>query len=612
MTQGNLTTRTEPYAIAAARGEEPDLVSLSSMLAFLRRSASLILGTAIIVLSVGIVYVAMTPPGYVAHAELLIESQKQPFFWNQAGIIDLTVDNAQVESQLEVLRSERIASVVINKLQLTEDPEFVSIGPSNDFERSRAAIGSFMSRANARRIGQSYMIEVSFRSNDAEKAAKIVNTITAAYLQDNLQAKIDAAKEANTWAERRITEVGVRLNSAAAEVQKFKADHGIVDATSTQSLYINTLTELEARVQSYRKLYESFLEKLTQNAEQESFPSSAARVISGATTPLAKNFPKTGLILSFSLLLGMLLGFALAFVREMIDYSINSPKQFFRTFGMECFGVLPKHRKLVNRAWLFEAPAHDPQSPFVTGLQGIKVAIQLVARSRSLKVIGVTSAGAGEGKSTVAASLASLYAIAGRPPLLIDADFRHASISRDLAPDAKVHLPQLLEGPVQSQADTSVSGEVRRSTGLRIISAGAVGYRPVGSADTLSSSEMGALLEQLKVNYPLIIIDLPGLDTAPDARAIGPYLDACVLVAEYGKTQIDAFQDVVNAMAICDIPVLGGVINKANSNPFQLSLNFSLQNIRTAAKRYWPRGRKKMNPAAVGSPYETTSGKFPH
>src|SRR6476660_5821440 len=112
MTQGNLTTRTEPYAIAAARGEEPDLVSLSSMLAFLRRSASLILGTAIIVLSVGIVYVAMTPPGYVAHAELLIESQKQPFFWNQAGIIDLTVDNAQVESQLEVLRSERIASVV--------------------------------------------------------------------------------------------------------------------------------------------------------------------------------------------------------------------------------------------------------------------------------------------------------------------------------------------------------------------------------------------------------------------------------------------------------------------------------------------------------------------
>ena len=456
------------------------------------------------------------------------------------------------------------------------------------------------------------MIEVSFRSNDAEKAAKIVNVITAAYLQDNLQAKIDAAKEANTWAERRITEVGVRLNSAAAEVQKFKADHGIVDATSSQSLYINTLTELEARVQSYRKLYESFLEKLTQNAEQESFPSSAARVISAATTPLAKNFPKTNVILSFSLLLGMLLGFALAFIRDVIDCSINNPKQFRKTFGMECLGVLPKHRKRVSRAWLFEAAAHDPQSAFVNGLQGIKVALQLVARSRSLKVIGVTSAGSGDGKSTVAAGLASLYAIAGRTPLLIDADFRHASISRDLARDAKVHLLQLLEGPVEGRADTSLLGEVGRSTGVRIISAAAVGHRPIGSTDALSSPEMEALLEQLKVKYSIIIIDLPALDTAPDARAIGPYLDACVLVAEHGKTQIDAFQDVVNAMEICGIPVLSGVINKASSNAFELGLDFSLRHIKSVAKRYWPRGRKKMGPATVGSSYETSSGKFPH
>ncbi|HXO02292.1 MAG TPA: Wzz/FepE/Etk N-terminal domain-containing protein, partial [Stellaceae bacterium] len=136
-------------------------VTLADATNFLQQQFWLIAGAMAAAMVLAALYVLFTPAEYVARAELLIEPGKQRALWQDNGVVDLTIDNAQVESQVEVLQSERIANDVIARLGLVNDPEFLK--PGSDYERQRATLGQFEGARSARRIGQSYAIEVSFR-----------------------------------------------------------------------------------------------------------------------------------------------------------------------------------------------------------------------------------------------------------------------------------------------------------------------------------------------------------------------------------------------------------------------------------------------------------------
>src|SRR5690242_11618760 len=120
-TERLLDARDETWPAAA---REQDFVTLDGMLAVFKRSLWRILLVVALAVLAATVYVMVTPRGYTSTAQIMIESQKQQLIWQTPGLLDLTVDNAQVESQVEVLRSERIASQVIDRLNLTQDAEF--------------------------------------------------------------------------------------------------------------------------------------------------------------------------------------------------------------------------------------------------------------------------------------------------------------------------------------------------------------------------------------------------------------------------------------------------------------------------------------------------------
>src|SRR5262245_47381449 len=94
------------------------LRSLADVAGLLKRSFRTILACPLIALTAAVLYLLGTPPAYVATAQLMIEPAKQQLLWQDNSMVDLTVDNAQVESQVEILRSERIAGDVIASLDL--------------------------------------------------------------------------------------------------------------------------------------------------------------------------------------------------------------------------------------------------------------------------------------------------------------------------------------------------------------------------------------------------------------------------------------------------------------------------------------------------------------
>ncbi len=529
-------------------------VSLAELVPTIKRSFWVIAGCVFAAVLLALFYIAITPSSYVATAQLLIGSGKQPYLL-QDNVVDLTIDNAQVESQVEVLRSERVANDVVGALGLEHDPDFRSDDASTDYERHRIALARFRDGLSTRRVGQSYVIEVSFRSTDPDKAARITNAITAAYIRDQLSAKTDVAQQASQWMQERVTELSTKLNTAAAAVQKFRAENGISDNnTNNQPRLIDKLTGLEAQAQAYRKLYESFLQKLTENQQQESYPVSNARVITEASTPLAKTYPKSKLILLLSVLLGLIAAAAVAAIRSVLDGSVRNAKQIRQVLGLDWLASLPTYRQ--NDAAAGHVEALDaPFSPFSDAIRGIKVSLQNASRGKPVLCLGVMSLLSGEGKSTLAANLAALFAASGSKTLLIDADCCAPSLGRRLAPVMQRGLVEALrDGP-----EESITLDPKTEAFILPLSHP---ERLTNSADLLASPAMKELLAQLAAGFAIVIFDLPPLSRAVDARVLGPQLDQCILLVEWGRTPLEQLKEVVDLLRAEQIPVLGTIINK--------------------------------------------------
>jgi uncharacterized protein involved in exopolysaccharide biosynthesis len=285
-------------------------------------------------------YLLLATPEFIARSQILIDP-KTPVLREQTREVNFSLDAAQVESQITLLRSEKIAAMVINDLKLRDDREFQGAAPAMwrtlferpeelseedaSFIRHRTAIAAFETGLIVRRVGLSYAIEIAFRSVDAKKAALIANATAEAYLRDQIDAKSDSARQGSRWLEVRLAELREQMKVATRRVQAFRANHDYrlpgkieetAEARSSRSVEGETLEELEATADTYRKIYESFLQAFTASVQQQSYPVSDARVITLAERPLAKSYPRTWLILGFAMLLGLTIGCGIALVRH--------------------------------------------------------------------------------------------------------------------------------------------------------------------------------------------------------------------------------------------------------------------------------------------------------
>ena len=501
-----------------------------------RRRRFLVLWMAFCLASAGW-YLAVAPITFVSSATVILEPRQSlgSTLPGPQSVAVQALDIAQAESQLQVVRSERILSTVFDVLALKDAPEFAE-GPPSLKQRLRTMLGldepdtgpapdrgtrafqAFNDRVGVRRLGQSYVFEVSYQAPTAEQAARVANAVAVQYIKAQIDVKAAAAQQGTEYLRGRIANIAAEQQAAAQGVR-------------------------EGRVPDVQ------------------FSDADARIIGAALRPTNKAFPKTGLTLAFALSFGLLTGLLTVAVRHALDRTLLTRRQVRQALGVECLGVLPKvggSRDMRRRGLLPLVPIASKQlgSPFTQGLLSAHTAILLSVPKDGRRVIGVASWGRAEGRSTVAAALAQLLSVLNDDADLVDADLRTPTVTKVFAPKAEAGLTEML-------LDRGAGGwpdSVPLSPTMSIVPAvGAA--RAAGPNLFLGAEPMRALLTHLRASRNLVV-DLPPLATTSNALALCPHLDGIVLIVEAGRTTIEEALEAVRLLRAAHGRVLGVILNK--------------------------------------------------
>jgi capsular exopolysaccharide synthesis family protein len=479
-----------------------------SFLSFVRRQLPIIIFFALLSTGIGVAYLLVTPPMYTAQTSMIIDTHKFQIFQkleqsSNSGVN--MIDSGMVDSEVEMLKSENVILAVIKRFNLEDDPEFSGradglfqalIGrvvnlvwshqePQTEYERTRRAAAVFANRLTVKRLGLSYVIQVSFVSLDPKRAADIANAVANEYIVDQLQGKFQAARQAGSWLRDRLRELRDQAAAAERAVIEFKIDKslvstggpdkrlvheqqvaelnsqlviaraqvseasarferiqavlrtepagstadGTVDATVSDTLKNEVITklrsqyltlaereadwskrygsnhlavvnlrnqmneikhsildelrqiaqtyksdfeiakqretgleqqlaqavshsqvadraqvqlaELESNAQSYRALYNDFLQRYTESVQAQSWPITDTRVVTPAAQPLTKSHPKTMLALLISVAGGVVLGLLVGHLRDLTDRVFRTRDQVEELLGLDCLATVP-------------------------------------------------------------------------------------------------------------------------------------------------------------------------------------------------------------------------------------------------------------------------------
>lgn len=331
------------------------------------------------------------------------------------------------------------------------------------------------------------------------------------------------------------------------------------------------LRELESNAQSYRALYDNFLQRFMQATQQQSFPITEARLITDASAPLRASSPRTALIVAAGTVVGLMMGFGAGIWRERMNRSFRLPTDVERYLGLECLGVLPNLPASVatpvpagqsafdSSTGIMRQAIADPFSRFSETLRSVKVSADVSIHSRSVKVIGIVSTLPKEGKSTVSANFAQLIAHSGQRCVLIDGDLRNPTLTRRLTPGRSVGLLELVFG----KATLEEASVVDPMTGLRFIPAVVPG-EIVHTNEILASEQLSAVLDSLKRQTDYIVIDFPPLAPVVDVMASTHIVDGYVYVLDWGSSNRDLVSNVLQNAPNVYGKILGCLLNKAD------------------------------------------------
>jgi succinoglycan biosynthesis transport protein ExoP len=320
------------------------------------------------------------------------------------------------------------------------------------------------------------------------------------------------------------------------------------------------LQQLETEAQTARELYETFLQRYQNSADQSEFNSPTAQLLSRASLPSQPSSPELRFALLMMVAAGLLLGLGAGLVAELFDQSVKNADDLEAKVGVASISSIPTISKRMMRQ-MPPAERHPsgylvgrPMSAFTESLRVLRTVIVYSKLDMSSKVVAVTSALPDEGKTTISMCLARVAAMSGQRVCVVDCDLRKQSINDVIDIETDVGILQVLAGEAPWRA-AIVRDPNSEAHVLPIASSG---FTP---RDVFGSEAMGNLIEDLRAHYDLVILDCAPILAVAETRIVVSRADTTVLIARAGRTAIGAMRAAVMQTEAAGGNVLGIALN---------------------------------------------------
>jgi capsular exopolysaccharide synthesis family protein len=450
----------------------------------------------------------------------------------RAALRDLKAELADAEpklaEQLSSSLNERLQRVQKEKAELESRIDLVERrNPGLDGGGTRARELQQM-RARVRRLQQK------------------ADSLARAYVEESLAAGVGGEEttgvDAVAQKQQRVSQLRIEVGGLEARLdvveQRLAEQRETLQSIPEQSMQ---LAQLQRERRSTEQIYGFVREKLQETRLSEESEVGFAEVVQAAgisRVPIGPDLTKN---LVLALILGLGLGGMIVIVWAKLDTHVRQPDDL-KSKGYSLSGVVPPMGDLIyNQFGGNEEIEVDgrtvrtelvlltsPMSAAAEAYRRIRTNLQFARPDATVQTIAMTSAEQGEGKTTTVANLALAFASAGKNTLLIDADLRHPRLHNVFGVGQEPGLSHLLfDRSIETDAfATSIDH-------LSVLPAGEAVPNP---AELLESERMGTLLEELKAQYDIVLLDTPPVLLFSDALALSSHCDGTLLVAAAGRS----------------------------------------------------------------------------
>lgn len=495
------------------------------------------LSVAIVVLVVVALAVGITmlqTKVYEAEATLVLETPLATVISNNSAPVDQAVTDAAVETEAQLMGSRPVGRAIEKELGYSPDVDIQTI------EGTPAVF-------------------VTSRNSSPTQAAKEVNDFTNTYVkvrQDGLSTTLlnamgDVGKQIENLDKEiatdrdRIVAIELEINGGVD-----KATEGVLRAEQSRLRALVSPTQVLARQGDLQRKLDTLSTRLTLTRRGDNFTVSGAQP---PTVPVEPRPVRAGLI---ALGVGLLLGLAVAFLRDYFDDTLRTKEDLdVASGGVPVLALIPAVPGWRDRSKTMLESVTHPHSPAAEAYRTLRTSLAFAAINRRIGIIQVTSSTSGEGKTTTAANLAVTLANTGKRVVLVDCDLRRPRVHAFFGLDNTVGFASVLLGEVDV-ADALQA--VPSTRGLSVLPSGPP---PPNPAELLSTKSARQLLDAMAEVADYVVVDSPPLLPVADSVTLAGYADATILLVTARATTRRSLHRSLELLEQIDAPLEGILFN---------------------------------------------------
>ncbi|HKP54359.1 MAG TPA: polysaccharide biosynthesis tyrosine autokinase [Chloroflexia bacterium] len=500
------------------------------------------------------------PPEYESSSKLLlnpsIPNSMVPYVQTQmaANLAD---------SYSELLRTRTFGELVANELAAQGRP----------FTMQPEAVGGAIT---TKLTPNTLFFQISARMDSADKAQQLLETVIKvfkSYIASQEQAKLNAGgsgEQAST-----VQLLDQQLKYLDEQIKSYQGQISVLEAQPATKDRDDQLLQLRGQMVTLQQAKTSTIVARGQISSVNS--------VQEVDKPLPGRRVPSRLVSNvlLAVVVSLILGLGLAFLRDYLDYTIHSPEQLQETVGVApiaAIGIVGGQEGSTPYGMLRPQGRKRSQSAPQTGNEGEKKLVTL-EHSRSLesesfrvlrtniqfsgvehpiKSLVVTSPGPGEGKSFTSANLAIVMAQAGKRVMLVDVDLRKPSLHKLFGLPNTVGFTSLVVG----DPDTTPEGAIQMVPSVSNLAVITSGPLPPNPSELLSAHRAVDLMAQLSSQADIVIYDTPPAGVVTDPVILATRTDATILVIAAGKTRRDMIARVMESLKGVGVTSILPVLNR--------------------------------------------------